>query len=132
MASRSTLDLDPRVRAMCVDFLTRCQAAALDVIVTCTYRSNAEQASLYAQGRTAPGAVVTNARPGQSLHNRTVNGAPSALAFDVVPLRDGKCVWSSDDPIWQKVGAIGEAAGLEWAGRWETFREYPHFQSKER
>ncbi|MFM8939774.1 MAG: M15 family metallopeptidase [Phenylobacterium sp.] len=26
------------------------------------------------------------------------------------------------------MGELGEAMGLEWAGRWTRFREYPHFQ----
>ncbi|EGF93763.1 M15C subfamily peptidase [Asticcacaulis biprosthecium C19] len=26
------------------------------------------------------------------------------------------------------MGAIGKAQGLEWAGDWRRFREYPHFQ----
>jgi len=30
--------------------------------------------------------------------------------------------------VWKRVGEIGEKVGLEWAGRWTTFREYPHFQ----
>jgi len=116
------------------------------ILLTCTYRSGEEQDALYAQGRTHPGRVVTNARAGESLHNRTdPHGGPAAEAFDVVPLRHGKPVWGtsgdgiddddSDDhtddlEVWQRVGAHGEAAGLEWAGRWKRMKEFPHFQRK--
>ena len=34
-----------------------------------------------------------------------------------------------DLELWQRVGAIGEANGLQWAGRWpKAKREFPHFQ----
>ena len=128
MSSRKLTDLHPQMQPMVTRFLANARAAGIDLLVTCTYRSNEEQAALYAIGRTKPGRIVTNARPGRSTHNNTLNGKPAALAVDVVPLRDGKPVWSASDPVWKRVGEIGEKVGLEWAGRWTTFREYPHFQ----
>lgn len=128
MSSRKLTDLHPQMQSMVTRFLANARAAGIDLLVTCTYRSNEEQAALYAIGRTKPGRIVTNAKPGRSTHNNTLNGKPAALAVDVVPLRDGKPVWSASDPVWKRVGEIGEKVGLEWAGRWTTFREYPHFQ----
>lgn len=128
MSSRKLTDLHPLMQPMVTRFLANARAAGIDLLVTCTYRSNAEQAALYAIGRTKPGRIVTNAKPGRSTHNNTLNGKPAALAVDVVPLRDGKPVWSASDPVWKRVGEIGEKVGLEWAGRWTTFREFPHFQ----
>lgn len=146
MASRNITDLHPQLQPLATKFLSRCDAAGLDVMLTCTYRSNAEQAALYAQGRNKPGAIVTRAKPGQSKHNHTENGKPAALAFDVVPLRHGKPVWGTagngidTDPtdddkddleLWQRVGAIGEGLGLNWYGRpGAPFREFPHFELK--
>ena len=128
MSSRKLTDLHPQMQPMVTRFLANARAAGIDLLATCTYRSNEEQAALYAIGRTKPGRIVTNAKPGRSTHNNTLNGKPAALAVDVVPLRDGKPVWSASDPVWKRVGEIGEKVGLEWAGRWTTFREYPHFQ----
>lgn len=128
MSSRKLTDLHPQMQPMVTRFLANARAAGIDLLVTCTYRSNEEQAALYAIGRTKPGRIVTNAKPGRSTHNNTLTGKPAALAVDVVPLRDGKPVWSASDPVWKRVGEIGEKVGLEWAGRWTTFREYPHFQ----
>ena len=128
MSSRKLTDLHPQMQPMVTRFLANARAAGIDLLVTCTYRSNEEQAALYAIGRTKPGRIVTNAKPGRSTHNNTLNGKPAALAVDVVPLRDGKPVWSVSDPVWKRVGEIGEKVGLEWAGRWTTFREFPHFQ----
>lgn len=109
-------------------FAAACAAEHIDILVTCTWRSPAEQERLYAQGRTAPGKVVTNARAGQSSHNFTVNGKPASLAFDIVPLDGGKPIWAASNPIWQRLGKLGQDAGLEWAGTWRRFREFPHFQ----
>ena len=122
--SRDLEDLHPKVAAMAKELITRCQAEGIDLLVTSTYRDAEAQASLYAQGRTKPGKIVTNAKPGESFHNWWV-------AFDVVPLRHGKPVWNttgSDGELWEQVGILGESVGLEWAGRWRKFREMPHFQ----
>lgn len=124
---RSLEDLQPATRERARAMLAACKAAGLDVLVTCTLRTAHEQAELYAQGRTKPGPIVTWAKPGQSLHE-------TGRAFDVVPLRNGKCVWGTtgaDGELWRQVGEIGERCGLEWAGRWPArIREFPHFQFK--
>ena len=122
--SRKLEDLNPVVEEKARDFLALCKAEGIEVIVTSTYRDAESQNELYAQGRTKPGRKVTNAKAGQSWHNWRV-------AFDVVPLRNGKPVWGTtgeDLKLWQRVGAIGKRCGLEWAGDWRTFREFPHFQ----
>lgn len=136
ITSRKLDDLLLPVRIKALDLINECKAHGIDLLVTSTYRDLEAQAALYAQGRSAPGRIVTNARAGQSFHNFRV-------AFDVVPLRGGKAVWGTtgngidNDPtdddkddleLWQRIGAIGESHGLEWAGRWTRFREYPHFQ----
>lgn len=122
--SRSLDDLNPIVRKLALRFVDCCKTKGIDILVTSTYRDNESQALLYAQGRTVPGKKVTNAKAGQSWHNWRA-------AFDIVPLRNGKPVWNTtgdDLKLWQQVGAIGVACGLEWAGNWERFKEFPHFQ----
>lgn len=119
--SRKLEDLLPQVRTRVEAFLKAADEAGIDLLVTSTYRDNASQDALYAQGRTKPGRIVTNAKAGQSFHNHR-------CAVDVVPVRNGKPVWDSKDPVWQTVGRLGKAAGLEWAGDWKRFKEFPHFQ----
>jgi len=119
--SRNLNDLLPPVKDRAEKMIQGCGAVGIDLLVTSTYRDNASQDALYAQGRTKPGKIVTNARAGQSFHNHR-------CAFDVVPLRHGKPVWDAKDPVWQVVGQIGKKFGLEWAGDWKRFKEYPHFQ----
>jgi peptidoglycan L-alanyl-D-glutamate endopeptidase CwlK len=123
--SRQLEDLVPAAQQRAQALVKAAKDAGIDFLVTSTYRSNEEQAALYAQGRTKPGAIVTNARPGDSYHNWR-------CAFDVVPLRNGKPVWGTSGPdgdLWRKIGEMGEAVGLEWAGRWTgKLREMAHFQ----
>lgn len=122
MSSRALSDLRPEVRPLVDAFLDACAAAQLDILVTCTLRSNDEQIELYAQGRTSPGHIVTNAKAGQSAHNY-------GLALDIVPMVNGKPDWNGSDPIWEQVGQLGEAAGLIWLGApGSSFPEKPHFE----
>jgi peptidoglycan L-alanyl-D-glutamate endopeptidase CwlK len=123
--SRRLEDLHPQVQAKARDWLDACARAGLDILVTQTFRSHAEQERLYAQGRTAPGAKVTNARGGDSFHQYGV-------AIDFVPMRNGKPVWGTraaeDWALWEKAGSLAEEFGFEWAHRWKTFRESAHIQ----
>lgn len=122
--SRSLDELHPIVKEKVQQFIQKCDENGIDLLVTSTYRDHESQNALYAQGRTTSGKKVTNAKGGQSWHNWRV-------AVDVVPLRNGKPVWGTtgvDWELWEAVGNIGESVGLEWAGRWKTFKEYAHFQ----
>ena len=129
MAQRDLLSLAPTVRRLAMAFLDECAACGLRVLVYCTLRSNEEEAALYARGRTAPGPVVTNARPGESMHNPDKDGY--AWAFDAVPLdAAGRAAWGDVGRL-EQMGVCGEAVGLEWAGRWSgALRERVHFQIK--
>lgn len=129
MSSRHTEDLSADTASLYWLFHYGMVDAQIDYIVTCTYRSEDEQTKLYAQGRTAPGNVVTNAKAGESAHNcEDPNGNPAARAFDIVPMVNGKPDWDGTHPVWEQAGKIGEGVGLEWAGRWKSFKEKPHFQ----
>jgi peptidoglycan L-alanyl-D-glutamate endopeptidase CwlK len=142
MASRQLSDLHPTLHRMANDFIMRCENFGIDLLIYCTYRSPTEQTALYAQGREpldttnllrkqaglyalSPGQnqiVVTHAPAGESFHNYR-------LAFDCVSMDVGKPVWDEADPVWQRMGEIGEIVGLLWAGRWNDDRkEFPHFQ----
>lgn len=118
--SRKLEDLHPKVKALCESFIKACDKQGIDVIITSTYRDAESQNALYAQGRTLPGKVVTNAKAGQSFHNWRV-------AFDFVPVVNGKAQWN-DTGLFTKCGEIAEGLGLEWAGRWSKFKELAHCQ----
>jgi peptidoglycan L-alanyl-D-glutamate endopeptidase CwlK len=125
---------DPRSATNIATLLPAARRAALALLATandgglsggivvkiiCGTRTYAEQDALYAQGRTAPGPIVTNARGGYSNHN-------FGIAFDIGIFNGG--VYLEDSPLYTKVGAIGRAQGLEWGGEWIVFTDEPHFQ----
>lgn len=82
-------------------------------------RTKEEQDKLYAQGRTMPGKIVTQAKGGDSMHNY-------AVAFDICPIVNGKAVWEIS--LFNKIGKLGMDIGLEWGGSWKKFIDRPHFQ----
>ncbi len=118
--SRKIADLHPKVATLCQEFIDTCALESVDVLITSTYRDHESQEALYAQGRTKPGARVTNARGGQSWHNWR-------CAFDFVPIVNGKAQWQ-DTATFVRCGEVAELVGLEWAGRWKTFKELAHCQ----
>ena len=118
--SRDLKDLLPVVATKAAAFIAACKAAGIDVLITSTLRDGESQTALYAQGRTAPGHIVTNAKAGQSWHNW-------ACAFDFVPIVNGKAMWN-DTMTFERCGKIAESVGLEWAGRWSSFKELAHCQ----
>lgn len=119
--SRNILDLLPVVALKASAFVAACRAIGIDVLITSTLRDAEAQTALYAQGRTRPGRVVTNARAGQSWHNH-------GCAFDFVPIMHGKAMWE-DTRTFERCGLVAEALGLEWAGRWTgRLREMSHCQ----
>ena len=100
----------------------------LEVRLTSGYRSAKEQNALYAQGRSEPGRVVTNAKAGQSYHNY-------GLAVDFVIIHNNETDYDlntdrnrNDIPDWQELGELGRALGFEWGGDWNSFPDYPHLQ----
>jgi peptidoglycan L-alanyl-D-glutamate endopeptidase CwlK len=120
--SREISDLDADVQDMAVELLKRANDKHIVLIVTQTRRTYAEQTEIWEQGRSSAGAIVTHAPAGYSWHNfgRAFDVAIKSYPFDLTPknLYDGP---------WEEVGAMGEAVGLEWGGRWKH-PDKPHFE----
>jgi peptidoglycan LD-endopeptidase CwlK len=116
--SRDIEDLIPEMQEKFAAFLAKMEAANLPFMVTFTYRSQEEQDALYAQGRTAPGRIVTWTK--NSRHTKRE-------AFDIAMLVNGKPDWS-DNKLYRLAGQIGESVGLVWGGRWKK-ADLCHFQN---
>lgn len=112
--------LQPLVKRKAELLVAEMNALGYQVTVYQGFRSIAEQDYLYAQGRTRPGPIVTNAKGGDSLHNYGV-------AIDVVFVKNGKPSWDNNHP-WDKLGFHGKRHGFEWGGDWTTFVDRPHLQ----
>lgn len=117
--------LHPRVRPYARALIEKAANHGTIIKVTSGTRTYAEQDELYAQGRTKPGDIVTNAKGGYSNHN-------FGLAFDVTifkgsddPEKAKTPVYES--PTYQALGALGRDLGLAWGGNWKKPDE-PHFE----
>ncbi len=119
---RDTTKLHPELQKVIPKFLDKCKKRGLEVRITECFRTVAEQDALYAQGRTKPGNIITNA-PGYSYASMHQWG----VAFDICR-NDGKGAYYNDDGWFSKVGKIGQSLGLEWGGAWTGFVDRPHFQ----
>ena len=119
-ANIATLRKDAQEKAS--GWLLKCLEEGINVKVICGTRTYAEQAALFAKGRTEPGPKVTNARPGYSWHNFGV--AWDFVVFDA----KGQPQWES--PLMERCGRIAEELGLDWGGSWTGFQDTPHVQLK--
>lgn len=92
-------------------------------------RTIEEQNSLYAQGRTKPGVIVTNAKGGSSFHNY-------GLAIDICFLwKQGDSSYKYDEqkswligPNFMKIVKVFKDAGYKWGGDWKSIKDNPHFE----
>ena len=118
--------LHPELQVCVNKFLEECKKQGLDVCITETLRTQAEQEALYAKGRTEPGNIVTNCRGYQSPHCWGV-------AFDFCRNVKGK-EYDNTDRFFEKVGEIaktifdGTEYDLFWGGDFKTFVDKPHVE----
>jgi peptidoglycan L-alanyl-D-glutamate endopeptidase CwlK len=116
--SRSLDDLLPQVKTRMIEFIAHAElelgkkyvGKKIKVVPTCTLRDREYQEKLYAQGRTAPGKIVTNARPGDSIHEY-------ACAMDYVVQVEGVNDWGFL-PYYHDCGRVAQSLGLVWGGDW--------------
>lgn len=120
LKSRDISRLRSDVAANCRAFIQRCAAEGLPVLVVETVRDLEYQASLYAQGRTKAGKIVTNQKT-PSFHWDKVG-----LAFDIC--KNVKGHEYDDADFFRRCGAIGKEMGFSWGGDWKSLPDKPHFQ----
>jgi len=122
-SERNLATLHPEIQRRVATFISAAknlaQPLGLDVRIISALRSYAEQDAIYAQGRTTPGRIVTNARAGFSNHN-------FGLSVDIGIFK-GKA-YLDDHPLYDELGPLGESLGLEWGGRWKKIVDKPHYQ----
>lgn len=118
--------LHPELQVCVNKFLEECKKQGLNVLITETLRTQAEQEALYAKGRTEPGNIVTNCKGFESPHCWGV-------AFDFC--RNVKCKeYDNKDGFFDKVGKIAKTIfdnteyDLYWGGDFRTFVDKPHVE----
>lgn len=92
------------------------KAGIRDVFITETYRSQARQKYLYAQGRTRPGNIVTWTLNSNHASRRAwdIAVAPPKSLYDVATLN--------------RCGAVARKLGITWGGDWKNNLDRPHFE----
>ena len=92
-------------------------------VLTDARRTMAEQRRIYAQGRTAPGKVVSNAPPGSSAHNY-------GLAADLAPLMEmsSQIDWGAPRGMWRVMADIARSHGLNAGYYFKTILDMPHIE----
>ena len=118
-SEKTIATLQPEVRPYARSLVRKAASQGITIKVISGLRTYAEQNDLYAQGRTKPGRIVTNAKGGYSNHN-------FGIAFDI-GIFDGSR-YIEESPRYKAVGALGVELGLEWGGNWKTINDEPHFQ----
>ena len=120
MASRKIEDLYVSFQPLAKAILDAGKFGEWEAFITDGFRSIAEQNALFAQGRSKPGKIVTNAKGGESFHN-------FGLAIDVA-------FKNKKNEIKYEVGWLSlmagkvKSLGIEWGGNWASFPDNPHFQ----
>jgi peptidoglycan LD-endopeptidase CwlK len=118
--------LVPKAQRAARQFLVACKAFPYTVKILSGGRTYAEQTAIYAQGRTKPGNVVTNAPAGSSNHN-------FGIAFDV-GIFDGKKYFEgktkAETQAYLNLRKLTKPAvlDLDWGGDWKSSKDYPHYE----
>lgn len=122
--SRNVNQLHPWLQYKLQRLLKECKKQGLQVGIGECFRTFSEQNALYAQGRTKPGKIVTNAK-GDSLSSQHQWG----VAVDLFQNIKGK---EYEESFFKKVAKIAKSSkiGLGWGGDWKSFQDTPHFYLK--
>jgi peptidoglycan LD-endopeptidase CwlK len=120
--SRKLNDLSPRMKLHAIELLARLVEAGIPVMIVDTLRTPEEHAANLAAGTS------------WIKHSKHLDGD----AIDIAPFEQyqlygpDKLQWNAADPVWQRIGAIGESLGLIWGGRWKTKKDMGHFERHDR
>jgi peptidoglycan L-alanyl-D-glutamate endopeptidase CwlK len=110
--------LSDKIRQMA----TILEGEGINIIVVSGTRTWGEQTTLYAQGRTALGNIVTDAPAGYSWHN-------FGCAVDCAPLMPDESIdWNASHPQWKRMETVGVSLGLVSGANWTRLIDAPHFQ----
>ena len=111
------------------------QDSPVDFTIFEGVRTLARQQELYAQGRTAPGPIVTNADGVVKKSNHQIQADGQGYAVDLYPYVNGG-IKEKDTESFKKIAkhikATAKRLGynIEWGGDWTNPVDMPHFELK--
>jgi peptidoglycan LD-endopeptidase CwlK len=124
----------PRLVASVMRITYAMSELGLGLIVTDGLRTVAQQAALYARGRTAPGPIVTNCDGVTHRSNHQAHADGLGHAVDLCFIVHGQPSWDASLP-WDLLGAMAAQQGLQWGGdaafRAKGLCDRPHLELPE-
>lgn len=102
--SRQLDDLSPRMLPLAMQLIARCVEAGIMVLIVDTKRTVEEQKANVAKGVS------------WTMHSKHLTGD----AIDICPYETyalhgpDKLQWNAADPVWKRIGEIGQRLGLKW------------------
>lgn len=106
--SRRLDDLHPDLKPKAIELIARCVEAGIPIMIVDTLRTPEEHAANLAAG-------TSWTKRSKHLDGRAIDVAPWLEWRLYGP---DKLQWDASDPVWLRIGKIGEALGLVWGGRW--------------
>lgn len=126
MATTKRDGLHPRLLEKLDTVLAAMKTLGYPMKIVQGVRTTEQQQALYAQGRTAPGKIVTNC---DGVKNKS-NHQPKADGFGYA----ADCAFEGPEPFgenlpWRAYGACAVAVGLVWGGDWKApLVDRPHVE----
>lgn len=137
---RDIEELNPLCQILLNKALEEIKAVGINPLIVETYRSQERQNYLYCQGRTInqvtlKGITTSFARSYSNPKSCQVTWTLNSIhtkrnAVDLVPQRNGKAIWNSNDKQTKKIIAIMQKYGFEAGANWTIRPDSPHFQIK--
>lgn len=118
--------IHPTLRNELAAIFTEMYSLGYRLFVVQGVRTAAEQAKLYAQGRTSPGKIVTNKDGVKFRSNHQPHADGFGHAVDVAFL--GTHPPFDEAWPWELLGTKAEQRNLRWGGRWTHPHDAPHIE----
>ena len=115
----------PVLRAKIEMIMVAMRAIGHPVVPVQGVRTAEYQHKLWQQGRETPGDIVTDKDGYTSKSNHQVKDDGFGHAVDCC--FEGPEPWGEHQP-WDAYGALREALGLAWGGRWKRPHDRPHLE----
>lgn len=125
---RDITALHPRLQTKAALLKEECQKQGISILFSECLRTVAEQDALYAQGRTTPGNIVTNAK-GSTYSSQHQWGIAIDFYINMDVDGDGdkkNDAFNNSTGLFEQVGAIAKSIGLGWGGDWTSIKDRPH------
>lgn len=137
---RDIEQLNPLVQVMLTLALAEIKRKGVTPLVVETYRTKERQYMLYGNGRTSSQCKAVGmsaskaskyAKPKLTKVTWTLDSIHiQKKAVDVIPMRNGKAIWDSNDEDTKTIIKVMQKYGFEAGANWKTSPDSPHFQVK--